>query len=707
MQKKLFSQRLIEYNVHINSERRMDMSFRFNLNGQLQAFSLPPYKALWPLFETVVNAIQSIEDSENKECGKVFIKAERDSVQQINIDGTATNAPFVSFVVKDNGAGFGKDNYDSFCEAYSTLKLKKGCKGIGRFLWLKAFENVHIVSSYKEKGMWFIREFDFNMKREIDPEDNVKENLGEHIWNTEVRLENCIEKYQRKFPVTMDILAKKIIEHCFLYFLSASKCPQIILMDSNGTELNLNSMFEETFKDNLHCDELNIKNETFRLYHIQMREGAIKHELHLCANSREVKSINLSKDIPNLQGKIGEEQTFYYQGYVISKYLDDRVTLNRTSFEFEGSDEDQTLFDDVYIKEDEIIEACKEYVEGYLHDDLVEINTRKREQIDEYVTKVKPQYRYLLKCRPEVYDSISSNVKDEALDIELHKASQKWELDIAEQSKVIEGKIKRGEFTENDFNKIFNEYCGAITGISKASLAEYVIRRKSMLDLLEKALESKEDGKYFSEATIHSIICPMQYTSDDLFFEEMNLWIIDDRLSYHTYLASDKKMKSLPTINVSSDDRMDIAIFDQAMSFSAENDVLNSISIIEFKKAGRNDMQKDDTNPINQVLRYVKEIRDGNVKKGNGRPFGNVSNTAFFCYVIADLTETMKLAAENASLISTADGEGYFGYNASRNAYIEVISYDKLIKDAKQRNNILFDKLFRPNVRKTLNGRLL
>lgn len=707
MQKKLFSQRLIEYNVHINSERRMDMSFRFNLNGQLQAFSLPSYKALWPLFETVVNAIQSIEDSENKECGKVFIKAERDSVQQINIDGTATNAPFVRFVVKDNGAGFGKDNYDSFCEAYSTLKLKKGCKGIGRFLWLKAFENVHIVSSYKEKGTWFIREFDFNMKREIDPEDNVKENLGEHIWNTEVRLENCIEKYQRKFPVTMDILAKKIIEHCFLYFLSASKCPQIILMDSYGTELNLNSMFEETFKDNLHCDELNIKNETFRLYHIQMREGATKHELHLCANSREVKSINLSKDIPNLQGKIGEEQTFYYQGYVISKYLDDRVTLNRTSFEFEGSDEDQTLFDDVYIKEDEIIEACKEYVEGYLHDDLVEINARKREQIDEYVTKVKPQYKYLLKCRPEVYDSISSNVKDEALDIELHKASQKWELDIAEQSKVIEGKIKRGEFTENDFNKIFNEYCGAITGISKASLAEYVIRRKSMLDLLEKALESKEDGKYFSEATIHSIICPMQYTSDDLSFEEMNLWIIDDRLSYHTYLASDKKMRSLPTINVSSDDRMDIAIFDQAMSFSAENDVLNSISIIEFKRAGRNDMQKDDTNPINQVLRYVKEIRDGNVKKGNGRPFGNVSNTAFFCYVIADLTETMKLAAENASLISTADGEGYFGYNASRNAYIEVISYDKLIKDAKQRNNILFDKLFRPNVRKTLNGRLL
>lgn len=707
MEKKLFSHRQIEYNVRITDERRMDMSFRFNLNGQLQSFSLPAYKALWPLFEAVVNAIQSIEDSENKECGKIFIRAERDSIQQLGLDGNVINAPFASFVVKDNGCGFNKDNYDSFCEAYSTLKVTKGCKGIGRFLWLKAFDNVHVVSSFKEKGAWFIREFDFNTKHEIDPEDNLKENIENHSWNTEVRLENCIKGYKDKFPATIDSLAKRIMEHCFLYFLADRKCPQIILVDSDGNELNLNDKFNETIKDNLHCDNFQIKSKHFQLYHVQMREGCEKHEIHLCANSREVKSTNLNKSIPNLQGKIGNGQTFYYQGYVISDYLDKSVTLNRTSFEFECSDDEQTLFDNEYITEDEIITACQEYVKGYLHEDLIEINNKKRERINEYVAKKKPQYKYLLKCRPEVYDDISSNVKDEVLDVELHKASQKWELDIAEQSKMIEEKIKKGELARNDFNKIFNEYCEAVTGISKASLAEYVIRRKSMLDLLEKALESKEDGKYFPEATIHSIICPMKYTSDDLSFEEMNLWIIDDRLSYHTYLASDKKMRSLPTINVSSDDRMDIAIFDQAMSFSAENGVLNSISIIEFKRAGRDDMRKDDANPINQVLRYVKEIREGNAQKGNGRPFGNVSNTAFFCYVIADLTDSMKTAAENAGLISTADREGYFGYNANRNAYIEVISYDKLIKDAKQRNNILFDKLFRPKVHETLNGRLL
>jgi hypothetical protein len=36
---------------------------------------------------------------------------------------------------------------------------------------------------------------------------------------------------------------------------------------------------------------------------------------------------------------------------------------------------------------------------------------------------------------------------------------------------------------------------------------------------------------------------------------------------------------------------------------------------------------------------------------------------------------------------------GYFNYIKNYNAYIEVISYQKMLKDAKIRNRILFDKL--------------
>lgn len=51
-------------------------------------------------------------------------------------------------------------------------------------------------------------------------------------------------------------------------------------------------------------------------------------------------------------------------------------------------------------------------------------------------------------------------------------------------------------------------------------------------------------------------------------------------------------------------------------------------------------------------------------------------------------------SAKGAGLVLSQDKEGYFGYVPSYGAYAEVISYDKLLKDAKQRNQVFFDKLF-------------
>ena len=106
--------------------------------------------------------------------------------------------------------------------------------------------------------------------------------------------------------------------------------------------------------------------------------------------------------------------------------------------------------------------------------------------------------------------------------------------------------------------------------------------------------------------------------------------------------------------------------------------------------------ERDDPNndPVRQVLHYVDNIKGGKVKKANGRGFGDVSNVAFYCYVIGDLTHSMHDSAKGAGLILTQDKEGYFGYVPSYGAYVEVISYDKLLKDARQRNQVLFDKLF-------------
>ncbi len=286
--------------------------------------------------------------------------------------------------------------------------------------------------------------------------------------------------------------------------------------------------------------------------------------------------------------------------------------------------------------------------------------------------------------------------------MELYKHEQKWEYDIAKQKAEIEE--KNGSIDNWDqYMELFNEYCSNVTKLSQASLAEYVIRRKAVIELLEKALEVSDDGNYNREAQIHSIICPMRVTSDKVKFDDMNLWLIDDRMAYHQFLASDVTIKSLPIMDNDSINRMDIALFDRAISYSSDIDTINSITIVELKKTQRDDLTKDDNNPINQVLGYVSNIKNGKVKKANGRDFGNVSNASFYCYVIADLTNSLKIDAENAGLIKTPDGEGYFGYNQPRGAYIEVISYDKLVRDARKRNQILFDKLFHPKASNLVN----
>jgi hypothetical protein len=62
-------------------------------------------------------------------------------------------------------------------------------------------------------------------------------------------------------------------------------------------------------------------------------------------------------------------------------------------------------------------------------------------------------------------------------------------------------------------------------------------------------------------------------------------------------------------------------------------------------------------------------------------------------YIVCDITKTLQEQAELANLQETPDREGYFGYNRNRQAYIEIVSFDKLIRDAELRNRILFDKL--------------
>ena len=254
----------------------------------------------------------------------------------------------------------------------------------------------------------------------------------------------------------------------------------------------------------------------------------------------------------------------------------------------------------------------------------------------------------------------------------------------------------------DEYNKRIDAYLSKASEMKRSDLANYVAHRRVILDLLGKAIVRDKEGKYSKEEVIHKLIMPMQKVSDDIRFEDSNLWLVDERLAFHSYLASDKSLISLPITESKSTkepDLLGLNIYDNPLLINdGESLPLASITVIEIKRPMRNDAKAgEDKDPIEQALRYLNRVREGSVLTGNGRPIPNSENIPGFCYVICDITVTIKERCNYLDLQVTSDKLGYFGFHKTYNAYIEVVSFDRLLNMARERNKAFFDKLGLPS----------
>ena len=103
---------------------------------------------------------------------------------------------------------------------------------------------------------------------------------------------------------------------------------------------------------------------------------------------------------------------------------------------------------------------------------------------------------------------------------------------------AIVNSIQAIEEDRENFAQQHQETYSKIIKVGNSKLSEYIIHRKLVLDLFEKFLKTKAPEK-----AVHSLVFPLQTLSDEIGFEDHNLWMIDEKLSYHKYLASDKKFK--------------------------------------------------------------------------------------------------------------------------------------------------------------------
>jgi len=379
---------------------------------------------------------------------------------------------------------------------------------------------------------------------------------------------------------------------------------------------------------------------------------------------------------------------FFYSGYVAGKYLDDKVNTERTEFNISN----EQLLDENEVSWPEIREGVKESVNAHLESSLHKFREEKLEHITNYVKSKAPRYRALIKHRKELIEDIPAGLSDEKLDLELHKRQGMLEVEIKERGQEILSKDFASVDDLPEFLDKYHRFIEEVNDTGKTQLADYIVKRKLMLELFEKTLSLTDKKRYSKEKNIHQIVFPLGQISDDIDYEKHNLWIVDEKLSYHVYLASNKKLSQMEVIDTKSNNQPDLIIFDSPFAFVEDEPPFHSVVIIEFKRPGREEYSEKD-NPIVQVYSYVRDIKEGKVMDKNGRPIPVGESTPFYAYIICDLSNKMGIFAVNANLTKTPDNMGYFGYNKELSTYVEIISFDKLFQDSKKRNKILFDKL--------------
>jgi hypothetical protein len=417
--------------------------------------------------------------------------------------------------------------------------------------------------------------------------------------------------------------------------------------------------------------------------------------------SAAVVSDNLQEYLQNLASRLVNEdgESFFYLGVIQGQYLSEHVTPGRADFDFspvEDTDADPAdLLAQTMIRRADIRNAALPLIQADLSSIIASINTAKLERIRNYVHADAPQYRILLKYAPEFVDKLPPQPSRVEIETASHRELYDREVKMKRESSRI---IKEAEKVEDydEYARRFADFMKQYNEIGASALAQYIAHRKIILELLNRAITIPEgERKYPLERVAHQLVYPMRQTSENIDYPHQNLWMIDERLTFHTLITSDTPLNKNAMLSTDSEKRGDIVIFDEKIIFGdvrADENPINSITTIEFKRPGRNDYNDLD-NPVRQAFRLINDIRSGTFKI-NGRPI-SVANDKIpaFAYCICDVTPSLTGILADLDALKTPDSQSYYGFNKTHSVYFEVIDYNKMLRDATKRNRIFFDKL--------------
>lgn len=648
---------------------------------------------LTPIVEAVCNSIDAIGDSPG---GKVEIIVKRVPVSA-DLEGNKLLGDIIAMDIVDNGVGFNLDNRESFDTFRSGFKYEKGGKGFGRFMYLKYFDRVHIESYFRnEKDEMRKRSFLFGKKNDIIVDEVEEEALDNIQTGTTLHLMSIIKN--SNIDKRLEVIARKLVERLLVFFVDKTKkVPQIILREEDDSEVICLNDYVGEGKDITLVEEKPLPlegkdnktiNLTVQVYKIFF--STMSNKISLTANKREVTDTTLHRYVPEFRDPLimidskGGTKNYVVKAYVMGSFLDENVTVERDGFVISKTEDD--VFSE--ISEAEIEKAAAQVVKSCFEDEVHRRFEEKKKKVSQYIIQKAPWHKSLendidIEGMPMSMSEQDIELrfqkckfdKEQALRIAIHNLNNN-EQDIKTSSDIVKEQV----------DQLFQD----VTEVAKNDLIHYVCNRKRVLDLFDSLRARKENGKPHLESDIHNLIYPMRRTSLDTSYDEHNLWLLDERLVFSQYIASDKVISS------KDHDEPDLVTFFDNRVFmrNGDNAITAPVSIYEFKRPRREEYT-DSENPITQACRYARKILEGKYEIPNGSENIRVdkAHTPVYLYIVADIVSKIKQFADEASLTETPDGEGYIGYIKAYNAYIQIMSFKKVVDDARMRNAIFFRKL--------------
>jgi len=659
-----------------------------DIKGIIRELALGPSDFLIPLYEMVVNSIQAIEErADLSSRGKIRIEIIRDKKQESLFPGLS-NYPIESIIITDDGIGFTNENYKSYSIAYSAKKQKLGGKGIGRFAALSIFSHISIDSIIETRKGNQQKIFCLDSDSGLST-PNVSDTLNPRKTTIKLTsLNTDFVKASAKF--SHESIADSLLSHCLLFYINKS-APIIEVME-DSTIINLDNRFnpKNYVQESIN---LSLQQHSFSFYFVPSHKK--QHTVAYCANSRKVKSKKATSILPIFSSPTldSEGEDVYYDIYVVSPYLDTLVNSARTDLKFPKEDSDESLKEIAnYLPTEKDVESLvSEAIHQVFRDEISQRRSVLKSNVQSYIDSDEGiGYRYL-HLSDEFYDTIQDDISEKKLSDILHEEEYRH----SKKRRDALSKLKERDYSDTDeYKELINNYLKLSSDEGMSKLGQYIAHRKVIIDLLEKYLQWNDDNdSYEQEQVLHNLIYTMGGDHSSINYDFHNLWLLDDRLTFHKYIYSDKQIKSHAPIEGVSECRKetDIAIYDTAFHYAEKNEYeeVKSVVIFELKRPNRNVSYYEFLKQMNE---QIDGIQSGTIKDSKGRNVYLPENTPITFYFVCD-SNTFNQLKEYA----TKEGYILTPYGSLMRIigirHVEIMTYQSILINSRRRNRIFFDKL--------------